>query len=85
VVALGVPADRIDAGFEWRNNFRANGAIVLAPSQPDPDACVVLRVQTPREAMPADPTVSVPWSSLFGLRGRVVGTPVDRPDCPVLP
>jgi len=84
-VALGVPADRIDAGFEWRNNFRAPGAIVLAPSQPDPDACVVLRVQTPDEAMPASPTVSVPWSSLFGLRGWVVGTPVDRPDCPPLP
>jgi hypothetical protein len=80
-VALGVPADRIEAGFEWRNVFRPAGQIVLAPSQPDPDACVVMRVQTPDEAIPSDALVDVPWSSLLGMRGRIVGTTVDAPGC----
>jgi len=39
-VALGYPADRIDAGFEWRNAHRRPGALATAPSEHDPDACV---------------------------------------------
>jgi hypothetical protein len=84
-VALGVRPDRVEAGFEWRNVFRSEGTIVLAPSQPDPDACVVMQVQTPHEQLPSDAVVDVSWSSLLGLRGRIVGTPVDAPDCPPLP
>jgi hypothetical protein len=38
--ALGYPADRIDAGFEWRNAHRAAGATPTAPSEHDADACV---------------------------------------------
>jgi hypothetical protein len=84
-VALGVPADRIEAGFEWRNARRPPGQIVLAPSQPDPDACVVMRVQTPDEPVPKDAVVEVRWSSILGRRGRIVGTLVDAPDCSPLP
>jgi hypothetical protein len=84
-VAMGVPADRIDAGFEWRNNFRSPGTIVLTPSQPDPDACVVMTVQTPGQTEATDTIVSVTWSSLFGERGKIVGHQVDGPDCPPLP
>lgn len=84
-VALGIPADRVEAGFEWRNAKRPPGEIVLAPSQPDPDACIVMRVQTPDQPIPRDAVVDVPWSSILGRRGHIVGTPVDAPDCTRLP
>ncbi len=84
-VSLGYPADRVEAGFEWRNAKRQPGRIVLAPSQSIPDACVVMRVQTPDQPVPSDAVVEVPWSSILGLRGRIVGTPVDAPDCSPLP
>ncbi len=41
-VALGYPADRVDAGFEWRNVHRPAGESPMSPSQRDLDACVRL-------------------------------------------
>jgi hypothetical protein len=84
-VDLGVPSDRVEAGFEWRNVHRQPGAIVLAPSQSDTDACVLLEVQTNDATVPSGAVVSVPWSNVFGQRGRIVGTPTGAPDCPPLP
>jgi hypothetical protein len=85
VVDLGIPADRVDAGFEWRNTVRPPGHIVLAPSQPDPDACVVMEVRTNGSEVPPDAIVATPWSNVLGQRGRIVGTPTGAPDCPALP
>ncbi len=39
-VALGYPADRVDAGFEWRNVHRPTAATPTAPVEHDPEACV---------------------------------------------
>ncbi len=39
-VALGYPADRVDAGFEWRNVHRPDGSTPTAPVEHDPGACV---------------------------------------------
>ena len=84
-VATGVPADRVDAGFEWRDTFRLPGQLVLTPSQPDPDACVVMSVTEPGATPPSNAVVDVTWSSVLGRRGHIVGVPVDAPDCPPLP
>jgi hypothetical protein len=39
-VALGYPADRVDAGFEWRNVHRPEGSTPTAPAEHDAEACV---------------------------------------------
>ncbi|MGZ4694232.1 MAG: hypothetical protein ACXWA3_11460 [Acidimicrobiales bacterium] len=46
-VALGYPADRIDAGFEWNNVHRPADAVPTAPSQHDPYACVRVEAGPP--------------------------------------
>jgi hypothetical protein len=84
-VALGYPAARVDAGFEWRNVHRPDGSAPMSPSQPIEDPCVRLT------ASGAD--LGPGWVPLFTLdhwHGTAGEDPLTAwataaPGCPALP
>jgi hypothetical protein len=84
-VQLGYPADRVDAGFEWRNVHRPAGEGPRSPSQPDPDACVRLTA--------AGADLGPQWTPLFTIahwHGAAGSDPLtawaaEAPGCPPLP
>jgi len=84
-VELGYPADRIDAGFEWRNVHRAPGDTPTSPSQPDPDACV--RVAAPGADVGADAVGLFTVRYWHGYSGDEALTAWALPgtDCPPVP
>lgn len=84
-VALGYPADRVDAGFEWRNVHRPPGETPTSPAQPDPDACV--RIAAP--GVDLGPNSGVLFTTWYwhGLGGNEALTAwaVPGKDCPPVP
>jgi hypothetical protein len=84
-VELGYSADRVDAGFEWRNVHRVPGTSAMSPSQPLAEACVRLTA--------AGADLDGAWVPLFTTsrwHGTSGGDPLTAwaraaPDCPPLP
>lgn len=84
-VALGYPADRVDAGFEWRNVHRPAGATPTAPVEHDPEACVRIESGGPGAGGLAAGThllftveLDQPYTRFGPLRAVATGAP----DCP---
>jgi hypothetical protein len=85
VVDLGYPADRVDAGFEWRNWHRLTGQSPTSPSQTDADACVVLAAPGADLGPHAVAVLDVGyWHGLAG-RENLTAWATNRSDCPPAP
>jgi hypothetical protein len=81
-VALGYPADRVDAGFEWRNVHRPPGSTPTAPAEHDPEACVRIESGGPGAGDVAPGTqvlftvaLGQPYTRFGPLRAVTTGTP----------
>jgi len=81
-VELGYPADRVDAGFEWRNVHRPAGETPTSPSQPDPNACV--RLAAPGADLGPESVALFTVDYWHGLAGResLTAWAVPGTDCP---
>lgn len=84
-VELGYPADRVDAGFEWRNVHRPVGEAPTSPSQPDPDACV--RLAAPNADLGPEAVWLFEVSYWHGLAGteQLTAWAIPGTECPLVP
>jgi hypothetical protein len=84
-VDLGYPADRVDAGFEWRNVHRPDGDPPMSPSQRDLDACVRLTAARADLGPGWEPLFDVDhWHGTAG-RDALTAWASTAPECPQLP
>jgi hypothetical protein len=84
-VRLGYPADRVDAGFEWRNVHRPPGEFPTSPSQPDRDAC--LRLAASNAELGPEWTRAFSIDHWHGWSGasELTAWATAAPGCPPLP
>jgi hypothetical protein len=84
-VALGYPADRVDAGFEWRNVHRPAGAAPMSPTQRAPEPCVLVTAPQADPARGAVQLFTIDYGhGVLGSETLTAWT-LDAPDCPPLP
>jgi hypothetical protein len=84
-VRLGYPADRVDAGFEWRNVHRPAGEFPSSPTQPDRDACVRLTASGVDLGPDWTPVFSIDHWHGWGGTDELTAWATTAPGCPPLP